>query len=355
MFEYIERKAETVRNVNYLLIPVTRFDLTEEGIEQFNKVYFDIKKSCEDFRRIVRTPSGGISISKVNFRPHMWDVRKLNSCVEITVIAGFNGMFRIQLRTGKVTDKDKVWGRTAFAEFRKVCKEHNIELEDYYIDNGKEVKQTIQKPIITFEKPYYEGMTLEHVHHLDLNSSYMSGIAKAFPALQPAIQQIFNMRKDPAKSDMYKAILTHTYGFMQSSQIGFRLAHMSKEALDFNNKMVLEIRDNMIKQGFKPVLYNTDGIWYTHPEGKIYHDDHEGKDLGQWKNDHIDCTFEALSPGKYHFIENGVCKTVLRGHTRLDKMKSREEWTWEDLYDTKNVEVMYVEFDEEKGATYYYA
>lgn len=355
MFEYILNKAEVVRNINYLLIPVNQFELSEEGVKNFNKVYFDIKKNCKNFSKIVRTPSGSISINKRNFRPYMWDVRELKSCVEITVIAGFSGMFRVQLRSGKKDHDDfKIWGRTAFAEFKKLCKKHNIDLKKFYIDNGFEVKQQIQKPFICFEKECYEAMTFEHVHHIDLNSSYMSGIAKTFPELFPVIKEAYDLRKDETKNSIYKAILTHTCGFMQSSQIKYSLSHMSKAAIDFNNEMILNIRQKMIEQGFKPILYNTDGIWYTHHDGIQYHDENEGKELGQWKNDHTNCIFQALSPGKYHYIENGVCETVLRGQTRLDKMKDRSKWTWKDLYDVKNTEIMYVKFDEEEGATFFY-
>ena len=351
MFDKL-KKAETIRNLNYMLIPVNSYAMNEGGVSAFNEIYFYIKEHCKDFRKIVRTPSGGISIKKGNFRPHMYDIRTLKSCIEITVIAGFEGMFRIQLRTGVIDNKENtnISGHKAFWQFKQICKEHNINLDDFAITNGEEIKKSIPKAPIAFEKPYYQKMTLEHVHHLDLNSSYMAGIAEAQPELKSVIEQIYKARKE---DEVNKAILTHTFGYMQSSCVKYKWSHLSKAAIEFNNREINRIRNNLLAQGFKPILYNTDGIWYTHAEGKVYHDEFEGKNLGQWKNDHVDCTFEAISEGKYHFIENGVVKTVMRGSTRLDKFKERDDWTWEDLYSTDAV-IAKVIFNEEEGAKIIY-
>lgn len=351
MFDNL-KKTETLRKPNYVLIPVNCYPMNEEGVKAFNEVYFYIKEHCKEFRKIIRTPSGGISIKKENFRPHMWDIRTLKSCVEITVLSGFDGMFRIQLRTGVIDNKNNsnISGHKAFIQFKEICKENGVDLNSLAIYNGEEVKKTIPKAPIQFEKPYYKNMVLEHVHHIDLNSSYMAGIAKAEPTLEPAIQQIYKARKI---DEVNKAILTHTFGYMQSECINYRWAHLSKAAIEYNNKRIAELRQNLIDQGFKPILYNTDGIWYTHPEGNVYHDNDEGKELGQWKNDHIDTKFHAISEGKYHFIENGKCETVLRGYTRLDSIKDREDWTWEDLFNTESNPTKII-FNIEKGAQIIY-
>ena len=94
-----------------------------------------------------------------------------------------------------------------------------------------------------------------------------------------------------------------------------------------------------------PVLTNVDGIWYYSNKGP-YHDNEEGTELCQWKNDHLDCKFLMTSRGSYQYVENGVCKTVLRGTTNLDKVKKREDWAFGDIR-RLNGKAFY-EFDEEK-------
>ena len=77
------------------------------------------------------------------------------------------------------------------------------------------------------------------------------------------------------------------------------------------------------------ILTNVDGIWYT---GDIYHGDGEGDKLGQWSNDHMNCTCRAKSAGAYEYIENGEYHAVVRGSTNLDKIKPRDQWVWGDIY-----------------------
>ena len=128
---------------------------------------------------------------------------------------------------------------------------------------------------------------------------------------------------------------------------------MSKAGIDYNNKRLEELTQALLENGFMILSYNTDGIWYTHPEGKVYHDSEEGKELGQWKNDHINCKFQAQSCAAYHFIENDKCTTVLSGMTRLDRVKPREEWAWDDLY-SKDTKVAKIIFERHKGAKFIY-
>ena len=87
-------------------------------------------------------------------------------------------------------------------------------------------------------------------------------------------------------------------------------------------------------------MWNTDGIWY---QGDVYHDEGEGKQLGQWKNDYIDCMWRAASKGKYEFADSeGNYHPVVRGRTRLDKVKERDDWEWGDIYDVRAQVIEYV-------------
>ena len=82
------------------------------------------------------------------------------------------------------------------------------------------------------------------------------------------------------------------------------------------------------------IARSTDCIWY---EGEIYHGEGEGKALGEWSNDHTNCTFRAKSKGVYEYIENGKYTVVARGYYELDKIKPRDLWSWGDIYNTGKI------------------
>ena len=90
------------------------------------------------------TKSGGISLSKnLGVR---WHVSKFNSGVEI--ILKLNGYSRLQLRTKAYIDSDKdreIYGHQAFMRFKKILLDDGIDLNEYIIDNGREVKNLIPK------------------------------------------------------------------------------------------------------------------------------------------------------------------------------------------------------------------
>lgn len=334
MLEYMKalRHAEIVRNVNYKYIPCTAFAINDEGAASFNKIYHWCLS--EKMNKIVRAPAGGISYAGKNFRPPMWDVRVLTTMVELTIVR-LEGMWRIQFRPEATTEEKGIYGSKAFNEFKKTCEKYGIDIESMAIDNGKEVKKEIESPMIDavdieFHKIY------RRVHHIDFNSSHISGMVEAFPELRPPFEEIYNKRKE---NEGYKAILTHTWGYFQSMIIKARFAHISKEGIAYTNRRMREMSEKLEKSGRRVLLYNTDGIWY---QGEIYHDEGEGRQLGQWKNDHVNCMFRAASKGKYEYIdEEGDYHPVVRGRTHLDKIKARKDWEWGDIYDMNAREIEY--------------
>ena len=81
--------------VNYLKIPVTVFDTTDEGMKQFNEIYAWCLEQ-DWLEEICRTKSGGISIKIRNLSPS-FDVRMINSVIELTLIT-IKGAWRFQFR-----------------------------------------------------------------------------------------------------------------------------------------------------------------------------------------------------------------------------------------------------------------
>lgn len=354
-------KIPIVLNPNITKIPITRLPMSYDGVEEFNRIYFLLKSYCKNFNKIEWTKKHYIKRSGKSFRLPLWDVSAKGSGVEITVLC-IEGMFRVHLKTGFLTQnalEQKTNGYVAFLKFREICEKHGINIEDYAIDNGEEVKQTIDKAPRKLYKDIYAGMIFENVHHIDLNSSYMSGVMSQYPELAAPIKDIYATRKkakaekNKEKDRLYKAVLTNTWGYFQSHYAGYRFSHLSKAGIDFNNNLLEKITNKLKSQGFIILSYNTDGIWYTHPKGIQYHDEDEGEELCQWKCDHHAKLFQAKHGGSYHFIEEkdgkDIHQVVISGLTNLDSTKPREEWTWED-FSSSGAEVNKIKFDLEKGA-----
>ena len=332
------KQAEIRTNPNYLLIPVQNFDRTLEGAREFNQLIEQMEPELAGYAKINRTPSGGISHQHI--RLPAYDIIVNKSFVEYTVL-DIDGMIRLQFRTKFKKEEGDIPGRTAFMRFKRICQKYGIDLDKYVIENGAEVKAQIPAPLSAFAKPWYSGMIFDDAHHVDFNSSHLSGLVEALPEFEPPIREIYEGRK---KSNTNKATLTHSFGFMQSRHVGYRWAHLSKIMLERTNRVVKEMSVKLENAGRVPLLYNTDGIWYA---GDVYHDETEGGDLGQWKNDHTHCKLRIKGPKSYEYIEEGAYHVVLSGQTKYDLVKPRSEWVWGDIY-REDCNPLKFEWDENK-------
>lgn len=341
--------AEPIRKVNYINIPKNFIPSTEEGAREFNAIYkCVVLDSPYEPDTIKRTKSGGIHKRK-SIRIQ-YDIQILKNAIELTYI-GPEGMYR-WIFNGR---PEGITGGKSFTKFIKKCEKHNVDLSKFAIKNGKEVKETIEDPMIElYGKP---DKIYLNVHHLDINSSYMAGISNAQPELKGVIQEIYDNRK---VDKVCKDILTHTYGYMQckwcqvdlgeEKKSSYAFAHLSKAAVAFNNRMIEDLMNRLESSGRRVLATNTDGIWY---QGEVFHDIDEGKELGQWKNDHIDCRIRFKSKGCYEFIENDKYYPVVRGRTRLDRIKVRENWQWGDIYQ-ENCDIIKYRFDPAIGVVVEY-
>lgn len=329
------KHAEITLKPNSLLIPVTQFNISDAGAKSFNAV-FEIAKGFE--KRIIRTPSGGISFASVR-QGACSDWRRLSHCVEVTIICHL-GMWRFQFRSKTATKGgSRIAGRTAFGRLRKMLREDGVEIEDFAIKNGPDVKREIPKPMIAFVRPEYEAMTFKKAHHIDFHSSYPAGLINKHPEFKKTITRVYEKRHT---DETNKAILNYSIGFMQSVLLcGARWAHLSRDAIADNNERLRAMARTLLKAGRTPILFNTDGVWYS---GEIYHGPGEGDGIGEWRNDHTNCMFRAASPGSYEYIEDGKYHPVIRGVP--DKLK--KHWRWGAILTEEARPIKYV-FTEEKG------
>ena len=318
--------------INYLLIPVTVFKIDKEGAEKFNKIYLWLKE--QNLYQIERTASGGIKSGPHRKRP-AWDVKKSKSCIEITVLMD-GSAWRLQFRSEL---KEGMSGRKAFTLFKRILIKKGIDLESYAIDNGKEVKEQIEKPLISVKRKIFCDRTFEKVNHIDFHSSYAGGLANTHPEFREVLNELYQKRDEKKE---YKNILNFSIGFMQSiSGCNARWAHLSRDAIKDNNNRVKKLAETLEKKGRMVLSFNTDGIWY---KGPVYHGEGEGDGLGEWHNDHVNCKFRAKSSGSYEFIENKKYYPVIRGISNI----SKKGWKWGDIY-SKKAELVLFRFDDDKG------
>ena len=333
--------------LNFLDIPITRFDTDEEGMKEWNAVVGLVVRYNEQeeiYHELIRTPSGGISMAVENFGQFPgWDVLEFsNSMVELTLIDQ-DGCWRFQFRHKLQKGKD-ISGRTAYLKLEEVCKKFNVDIRSLMLPDmeaGLAVKKTIEKPRIDM-RPEILNITFSNANHIDIHSAHMAGVAFAFPQLREPIQHCYDNRKRYA---IYKHILTHAWGYFQSkfSPVYYRLSHLSKAGLDYTNSVVDDLTVRLEEAGRMVLGHNTDGIWYA---GEPYHGAGEGSDLGQWQNDVVNARFRARSKGSYEYIDaDGSYHPIVRGKTKLDEVMKRDEWQWGDIYNYGTIPVFYLRED----------
>lgn len=319
-------------NVNpYLLSP------NNDGAKEFNTIY---KLALEsDLTKLERTRSGAIANNKLN--KFAYDVRHSNNGGLITIFA-YGRLYSIKLGHWAIKDQKDIHPFIAFSLFRAKCEEFNIDLDDYAIENGEEIKKEIPKPYIYFDEDIL-NKTLYNVHHIDYHNSYPAGLVNTHPEFKPVVEFFYNNRKDHPE---FKAVLNYTIGMMQSLKVktvNARWAHLSRDAIQDNNQRIDNLATELVMTGRKVIGENTDGIWY---QGEIYHGDGEGSKLGEWENDHNRCKFRAKSHGAYEYIENKKYTPVVRGMTAYDKEVPRENWQWGDIYKSS---VYVLDWNDENG------
>ena len=313
-------------NGSYILgnLPANLLKVSGENIESFNSLLKTLKESGE-FLKV--SPQAFKSFDKLAacYPCYSYDY---NNAGARLLICDDSKAYRIELRNAPKYNGNTITGGTAFRKFKKILKEYGIDLDTYAIDNGEEVKKSIELPLIC-EGDFTEfDTTYINCHHIDFHNSYPGGLCLTHPEFRPVIEMLYQKRKT---EPVYKAILNLSIGYMQSKYCNYKFAHLSRDAINNNNERVRKVARDLEEHDRNVLLYNTDGIWYS---GDIWHGELEGKNVGEWENDHTNCELRIKSKGCYEFIENGVYTPVVRGVTKYDEIKNRHEWSWGDIYRT---------------------
>lgn len=324
--------------------------MTFEQREEFNRIYRFCKKH---FMKVNPTKSQGISV-KVSERLHeRYFVVKGNERFELVIIC-LEGCYRFLLQNKK-KEGNTISGQKACREIYKAAEEYNIDLSKYISTDGLGEKKQIERPHIEVMCKLALGKVFHNCYHIDFKSSYASRICEAYPELKPMYQSLFDKRKDD--DGYFKHVLTNSIGAFQSkfcvdyfskrNIAPYQFAGLSKVAINGTRSKIIKMIAKLRGRGMVPLLTNTDGIWYYSEKGP-YHGQGEGNNLGDWQNDHQNCDFLMLSAGKYQYVENGVCHSVVRGLCDLDsKEPDRSKWKFGDIKLCGSLHTFI--FDEEQG------
>lgn len=296
-----------------------------ENKEQINELCVMLWNS--QLRQIQRTNSGGIAKHNIHHASGAYDIqvihtqRNIFKGIIITVLL-YNTIFVFHCGMFSVNNK-RINGLTAFRKFTTLCKQYNIDLTKYRITNGEEIKATIPKSFIYFERDY-KLKNILHVNHIDLNHAWSAGFINSYPEFIPIMEEL--NREDKVLSSM-------VLGVCQSQYVKYEYSHFAKAGIEWCNNKILEISKELSDNHFKVIGCNTDGIWYIDElnQSRIFHNSEEGTQTGQWKTDHVDCELCAYSDGQYWFKENGKFNVKARGFYAYEQIKSREEWNEYDF------------------------
>lgn len=347
---------------NRLKIPVINLKYTEEDVNLFNKVYGEVLAHKDEYSQIISTESGGISYNHKAFKPPCYDIILQKASIQLTVCNHY-GMFRLLVSDAIDKDDNEFSGKLCFEKLCNLLKKDGIDMWQYQIDNGKEVKQDIESYIVAYAAEDISDQVLDNCYHVDFHNSFASGLALTHPEFRPTIEKIHNKRAElkalkqqrPLTKDeeytnsLYKAVLVRSIGYMQSLWHKAKWAHLAKDAIKNNNDRIIDLATEITQRGYKPLAFNTDGFWYQDVDNiGPYHDLNEGNDIGQWHTDHSCCRIRFKSPGSYEFIEDNKYTPVVRGKTLLDRIKARDNWEWGDIYKSEANVISY-EFKEGVG------
>lgn len=343
--------------------------LSNSHLETINKVYryFNNTKDL-GFKQLVNkgiTPSGGLEKNGVYYgSPYLWTKQIMRGNLNETIVS-------IELY---VMYQDRLYGLTCgnprreltntgtlnYRRFLHACKDCNIDIEKYKLpdlETAKKVKASIKSPLIfTIDNFYPEYLYfgyIDHVNHIDIHEAYRAGLYEHHPELAPVFEKIDEKYKE---HHVNKDITNMTLGMFQSKYIGYRLSNLAKEAIEWTRNKVEAIAKQIKKAGGLILGFNTDGLFYRMPSGKIYHGEGEGEQVGQWQNDYTEMNWLPLG-------SNWVCLSgydkhghkgfykAMRGQYKYSDVKPYETWDcWSDIVKAlATQQYKEITFDEEKG------
>lgn len=350
LYVYNVRTWNGRTKLNKLTLPRFVLPVNETGAKVFNKLVGCLKEEFYD--KLDRTPSGGLSVLQTT--GNGWFVEHTKRGCTLVVLLWLDHLTKVGFRvsfesTAKINDLG-ITGRGAYLTMKKEFAKDGISLDDYAVENGKEIKESeIKAPMIEMGDSGVCDSTYQHAYHIDLHSAYPSGIIANYPELRPTIERIYNNRKKSEKDQKLKLTLDASIGYFQSQYCranghGYALTPLAKAGVNWCHDAINEIADELRSQGKWVLAFNTDGIWYVDLKGD-FKSKWLGDGLGKAAIDHSNCKIRFKSKGCYEYVEDGKYHPVVRGQTRLERVKPKDKWEWGDIYD-RGAEVIGFRYNE---------
>lgn len=333
-----ELKGLPRKNINKIVwnrMPRNDLPPTDEGAKKFNEIIEFLKQNNVDF-----IEDNGEEEFDIRYKINFCIIDKNISRGIFLKISFGRMLYQVRFLTPITTSFN---GVQALYKFRKELLKDGIDLDSYKISKEEGLYWKYEKKwptTVEITRLATKDIVYENTHHIDFHNSYPAGLVNTHPEFRPTVERLYKGRKHNPE---YKAILNMSIGCFQSSYVEYAWQHLAYDALWDNRNRIIDLERRLLESGRKPLLINTDGIWY---QGDIYHGAGEGPNLGDWENDHVDCILRIKSAGAYEFIEDGQYHPVIRGKTKLDEIKPRTEWQWGDIYGN-TAEVFTYNFDPE--------
>lgn len=324
------------KKLNKLDLPRFVLPCNEDGAKVWNKLIDCLKEEYYD--KLDRTPSGGLRTMQTT--GNGWYIESTKRGCTLVAYLWLNRLrhvgFRVSFENTAKINELGITGRGAYLTMKSEFKKDRIDLDDYAVENGKEIKEEIKKPMIELGTLASEHTTYVNASHIDLHSAYPSGIVANYPELRPTIERIYDNRKKSEKDKKLKLTLDASIGYFQSEYCranghGYALAKLAKAGVNWCHDAINEIANELRKMGKMILAFNTDGIWFI-DSGRKLKSKWVGDGLGKAAIDHTNCKIRFKSKGCYEYIEGGKYTPVVRGQTRLDRIKPRDQWKWGDIY-----------------------
>ena len=299
-------------------------------------------------------------LSKTNFNYGVWYIlnnqffKLFVSCIDAEDIPC---AYQLRFRINDTDFGREISGRDSFQRFRAELKRDGVDIENFAISNGKELKSAIDfgNPVIQFNESIKDKV-IDNVHHVDMASAYMYFAGIYHPEWEKTIRRIYDLRKSDS---IYKHILTHACGFFQSQYCilnghGYALADVASFAIRNTAIAVKKMAKELTNYGFKILAFNTDGVWF-HGDLKLLPQETfekftQKKEIGKFSIDHKNCTIRFKSVGSYEYMENGKYTPVVRGLTRYDRAGlARDNWKWGYIYTPEGEQVEVYKFEKDCG------
>lgn len=179
----------------------------------------------------------------------------------------------------------------------------------------------------------FSEMTIEGCSSLDRNSSFLASMLKVFPQTKPFVEKyykekLFKKQTNAKDYDEFKMFDKIIVGWLRNPKIGKTKAWQM--IINDSNLTIHNLRKRIEKAGCTVVLVNTDAVKF-----KGDFDYSESTKIGDFKYEFKNCKMFIKGPKSYGVEIDGKWKFKNAGRSKLDLIKSRENWT---LNDFKNLE-----------------